>query len=98
MEIGIFRLTQEAITNARKHSGVKRVLVKLENSINGLNLLIKDEGRGFDVEGVMNSKKESYGIIGMKERAELFGGKIQIISKPGEGTKVIVEVPTEGEE
>jgi two-component system sensor histidine kinase DegS len=98
LEIALFRLAQESITNVRKHSGVNKALLKVENTGSKVVMVIKDTGCGFDVEGVMNSKRESYGIIGMQERAELIGGQMQIISRIGEGTQVIVEVPIEGEE
>lgn len=98
MEIAVFRLVQEAITNVRKHAGVNKALVKLEDTPTGLTIVIKDLGKGFDVDQVSESKPESYGIIGMKERAELLGGEIKIISSPGGGTQVIVEISTEGDE
>lgn len=98
LEVALFRMVQEAVTNARKHSGVNRAMVKLEHKNNHLSLVIKDKGRGFEEEYVRACKKDSYGIIGMKERAELLGGKMEIISSPREGTQVIIEVPTEGEE
>jgi len=98
LEIALFRLVQEAIANVRKHAGVKKAMVKMEETQSGLTLVIKDEGRGFSIDAVLNSGQESYGILGMKERAELFGGKIEIISALGVGTQVIVELPAEGEE
>lgn len=98
LETALFRLVQESITNARKHSGTKQVLVKIECTDERLCLVIKDEGCGFDEVQVRETKKDSYGIIGMKERAELLGGNIEVLSAPGEGTQVIIEVPTEGEE
>jgi len=98
LEIALFRLVQEAVANVRKHAGVNKALVKMEEMQSGLTLVIKDEGRGFNIDAVMNSGQESYGILGMKERAELFGGKVEIISALGVGTQVIVELPAEGEE
>jgi len=98
LEIALFRMVQEAVANVRKHAGVKKALVKMEEVPSGLTLVIKDEGRGFSIEKVMNSGQESYGILGMKERAELFGGRVEIISALGVGTQVIVELPAEGEE
>ncbi|MGI5912535.1 MAG: sensor histidine kinase [Syntrophomonadaceae bacterium] len=95
LEIVLFRLVQESITNIRKHAGVSRALVKLEDCGNMLTLVIKDEGVGFDLH--QKSNKESYGILGMKERVSLLGGKLDIISKPGAGTQVIIRVPLEGE-
>ncbi len=96
LEIALFRIVQEAITNARKHSGVSEAMVKLEVQGNILTLVIKDDGGGFELKD-SDKPKESYGIIGMKERVELFGGIIDIISSPGKGTQVIVKVPLEGE-
>ncbi|ABI67537.1 sensor histidine kinase [Syntrophomonas wolfei] len=96
MEIALFRLIQEAITNVKKHAGVNHAMVKIENTDKCLRLVIKDEGRGFSVEGA-RANKESYGIIGMKERVEIFGGEIEIISSPGSGTQVIVRIPWEEE-
>lgn len=95
LEIALFRLVQEAITNIRKHAGVKRALVKLEDNGKMLTLVIRDEGSGFDLDSTSN--KESYGILGMKERVNLFRGKLDIISTPGAGTQVIIKVPLEGE-
>lgn len=96
LEIALFRMVQEAITNIRKHSGAKKVLVKMEDKGRSLTLVIKDEGRGFDLERTVN-KSESYGIIGMRERVELLGGQVEIVSAPGKGTQVIITVPLEGD-
>jgi two-component system sensor histidine kinase DegS len=96
MEIALFRLVQEAVTNARKHSGAKRVQVKMEEKGKTLTLFIKDDGIGF-VPDKISSKQESYGIVGMKERVELFGGQLDILSEPGAGTQVVIKVPLEME-
>jgi len=98
LEIALFRLVQEAITNVRKHAGVKKAMVKLEASSAGLTIVIKDQGQGFDVDALLGSRQESYGIIGMRERADLLGGEIKIISNPGRGTQVIIELAAEGDE
>lgn len=97
LEIALFRLVQEAINNVRKHAGVKSAVVKMEDNDRYLTLIIKDEGEGFDVEQV-SANKESFGIIGMKERVELFGGELRIFSSPGSGTQVLIRVPLEGED
>jgi len=95
LETALFRMVQEAVTNIRKHAGVKRAIVKFEDNGSFLTLVIKDEGCGFEPNN--SSDKESYGILGMKERVNLFGGKLDIISTPGAGTQVIIQVPLEGE-
>ncbi len=95
LETALFRMVQESVTNIRKHSGVKRATVKFEDNGRILTLVIKDEGCGFEPEKTTNT--ENYGIMGMKERVNLFGGKLDIISAPGAGTQVIIQVPLEGE-
>ncbi len=96
LEIAIYRLVQEALTNIRKHAGINEALVKIEDKGSLLTLVIKDEGQGFDLNEV-GEKQESYGILGMKERVELFGGEIDIFSSPGKGTQVIIRVPIKEE-
>jgi two-component system sensor histidine kinase DegS len=96
LEIALFRMVQEAITNIRKHAGASRALVKMEDNGRSLMLVVKDDGSGFDVEKAAK-QSESYGIIGMKERVELLGGEVEIDSSPGQGTQVIITVPLEGD-
>jgi len=96
LESALFRLVQESITNIRKHAGVNKAMIKMEDKDKMLTLVIKDEGKGFAVENVLPDQ-ESYGIIGMKERVQLLGGELQIISQPDQGTQVIITVPLEGE-
>lgn len=96
LEIALFRMVQEAITNVRKHAEASKVLVKMEDNGQTLTLVVKDDGKGFDLDRV-SQKTESYGIIGMKERVELLGGDVNIISSPEQGTQVIITVPLEGE-
>jgi len=92
LEIALFRIVQEAITNVRKHSGSSKVSVRIEETGNMLLLLIEDKGKGFNAEKNPSSQ-ENFGIMGMKERVELFGGVIDIVSSPGGGTQVHVKVP-----
>ncbi len=97
LEIALFRILQEALTNSRKHSGANKAKVTLEEKDHHIALIVEDQGRGFEMEKVLQSQKESYGIIGMRERTELLNGKMEIISAPGAGTKIRVEVPTGGD-
>lgn len=98
VEIAVLRLVQEAAANVRKHAGVSKALVTMDDNAGVLTLTIKDEGSGFNVNGISGASKESYGILGMKERVQLLGGEIEITSSRGVGTKVIIKVPVEGEE
>lgn len=89
-EVALFRLIQESVQNALKHANACEIQVRLEMTKSAINVLIKDNGSGFD----MNQKKpESFGIIGMKERVELLEGKMEIDSKIGKGTTISVQVP-----
>lgn len=89
-EVALFRLIQESVQNALKHANACEIKVRLEMTNSAINVLIKDNGTGFD----MNQKKpESFGIIGMKERVELLDGKMEIDSKIGKGTTISVQVP-----
>lgn len=96
LEMALYRLVQEAITNVRKHAGVNEATVKMEEKAGFLTLIIKDEGCGFELDKVREGQ-ESFGILGMKERVELFRGEIDIISVLGKGTQVIVKVPIKEE-
>lgn len=89
-EVALFRLIQESVTNALKHSEATEIIVKLEINKARVAVIIKDNGSGFDIR---ERKTESFGIIGMRERVELLEGQFAIDSKPGKGTVVIIQVP-----
>jgi signal transduction histidine kinase len=93
MEQHLLRITQEAVTNALKHSGASRIGVKLHLDAHNLHLRIWDNGRGFDRQNVFSSRAGHFGLIGMRERAERLGGELRLASNPGEGTEVEVTVP-----
>lgn len=91
LENAIYRVTQEAITNACKYSRTERVAVELSQpSDNTVRVTIQDWGVGFKPELVA---KGSFGIEGIRERARLLGGQAEIVSAPGQGTKVTAEFP-----
>jgi PAS domain S-box-containing protein len=96
-EIGIclFRVLQEALHNAIKHSGVKRVEVRLMEQSDQVCLLISDSGKGFDVDSAMQGK--GLGLTSMGERVRLVNGTIAIQSKPMGGTTIEVRVPLESQ-
>jgi PAS domain S-box-containing protein len=97
MEIGIslFRVVQEALHNAIKHSGVKRVEVQLREESGEVHLLMSDLGKGFDLEAAMQGK--GLGLTSMRERVRLVNGTIAIQSKPMGGTTIHVRVPLTSE-
>ncbi len=88
-----FRLVQEALTNVARHASARRVRVGLLRHPGGLRLVVADDGVGFDPETAMEaaSRGASLGLAGMRERVELIGGKIAIISRRGIGTEIRVE-------
>jgi PAS domain S-box-containing protein len=89
-ENALFRITQEALNNARRHSGEKRARVVLTQGAGHLRLVIHDDGVGFDPSQVPDDR---FGLEGMRKRAQLCGGRTQIQSAPGQGTTIMVEVP-----
>jgi PAS domain S-box-containing protein len=89
----IFRVVQEALHNAMKHSGVKRAEVLLEEDSNGIHLIVRDSGRGFEMEEA--AKGPGLGLTSMSERVRLVNGTITIDSKPMGGTRVHVHLPVE---
>lgn len=91
-EVAIFRLIQECVNNAIKHGKSRDVWVKFEWRKEHVNITIKDNGTGFDTNIV---KKNSFGIIGMRERIELLNGNMELTSAENEGTHIIFKVPIE---
>ncbi|MFS8631047.1 MAG: sensor histidine kinase, partial [Bacillales bacterium] len=89
-EVSLFRLVQEAVQNALKHAEANEITVKVEMKNNLCTIIVRDDGKGFDV----NQKKEkSFGIMGMRERVELLNGTLSIKSTIGAGTVVTIQVP-----
>lgn len=89
-EVALFRLMQESVQNAIKHADPTLIQVKLQILKKNIIMIIKDDGKGFDV----NIKNEnSFGLVGMRERVEMLGGEIDIRSKQNAGTTVIINVP-----
>jgi signal transduction histidine kinase len=82
----IYRVAQEAVTNAARHAKAKTLTVNLESTGEKVTLTVHDDGVGFDVE--KKDKANDYGLEGMQERAQLVGGELTVSSKPGEGTTV----------
>jgi len=96
-EIGLslFRVLQEALKNAVKHSGVKRVEVQVVEQSNEVHLLVRDSGNGFDIEAARQGS--GLGLTSMQERVRLVNGTIAFESKPMAGTTIHVRVPFKSE-
>jgi two-component system, chemotaxis family, CheB/CheR fusion protein len=91
-ESALYRITQEALNNIMKYARPTRVDVLLERRDQQVVLIIEDDGVGFDPQAAMADGK-GLGLVGMRERATLVGGALEIESKPGEGTAVFARVP-----
>jgi two-component system NarL family sensor kinase len=95
LEILVFRVAQEALTNVLKHSGVKAASVRLSRHADWLELEVADAGGGFDPQRTFDSTLgvAGSGLRGMRDRLDLHGGRLRILSTPGEGTRVQATVP-----
>jgi len=98
LELGLslFRVLQEALHNASKHSGVGRIEVELHEEPGEIHLIVSDSGKGFDVEAAMQGR--GLGLTSMRERVRLVNGAISIKSEPMAGTTIHVRVPMESKQ
>lgn len=87
----LFRIVQEALTNISRHAEASRVRIALKHVGGSLTLEIEDNGRGMPLES--GSAPGHFGLIGIRERAYLFGGDMRITSKPGAGTTIVITLP-----
>ncbi|HEY7731688.1 MAG TPA: GAF domain-containing protein [Gaiellaceae bacterium] len=90
LETTLYRIVQEALTNVLKHADAQRVTIALVRQRGTIRAVVADDGRGFDAGA---SRRDALGLVGMRERAVLIGGRLSIESTPGGGTTLIVEVP-----
>jgi PAS domain S-box-containing protein len=91
IESNLLRISQEAITNAMKHSGANQINVRLSAGPEAVQLAIEDNGAGFDPH--VSTLSRGFGLISMQERADRIGGDLTILTKPGAGTKVHLLLP-----
>lgn len=99
--IAVFRIIQEALNNVRKHSKASSTSIIIEKSHTKLNLIITDNGIGFDIENYrkeLNPMEGGFGLMNIKERVELLNGKMNITSSQSTGTKLNISIPLKGEE
>jgi signal transduction histidine kinase len=94
VEIALYRVVQEALTNATKHSRASRVSIQIRRAGPHLCCSIQDDGTGFDVRAIQSDRrKKGLGLIGMQERLNAIGGSLLIDSAPGHGTTLFIQVP-----
>lgn len=94
VEVALFRIVQEIVSNIHKHACANNSVVKIELLNDRVNIQVRDDGKGFDLDKVMSNKeREGYGLIGMQERVQLLNGDINIVTAPGKGTSISISVP-----
>ncbi|MFC2172687.1 PAS domain S-box protein [Acidobacteriota bacterium] len=91
LSTALFRILQEALTNIARHANASAASVSLTETDDQIVLSIKDDGKGIREESIIS--QESYGLIGMRERAHSWGGAVRIMGLPGQGTTVTVSLP-----
>ncbi|MFC1988833.1 sensor histidine kinase [Chloroflexota bacterium] len=94
-ELQLLRITQEALTNVRRHAQATAVEVKLDTSKEAVEMIIKDDGQGFTLEDLEDSVPGYHGLNIVKERAEMLGGDLNISTALGEGTALMISLPIE---
>ena len=89
LETALYRIVQEALTNAQKHGGARGATIQVQEDQASVHVTVQDDGRGFD----STTQTRGFGLIGMHERADLLGGTLNIQSTPGNGTTVTAAFP-----
>jgi signal transduction histidine kinase len=92
LEITAYRVVQEALTNVARHSGARAAVVTVTAGDTELHVEIADRGRGFDATAAL-ARNDSLGLAGIAERVRLAGGKLEVVSLPGQGTRLHAEFP-----
>ncbi|WP_036719659.1 sensor histidine kinase [Paenibacillus harenae] len=89
----LFRIAQEALSNTLRHSKADAMEIRLQQIGKEVHMILQDSGIGFDLEA---KKQTSYGLLTMEERVNELGGSLQMLSKPGDGTRIHIMVPVDG--
>ena len=95
IEISLFRITQEAITNIQRHAKASHASVVVLRQRHEITLLVEDDGQGFDASMLSEKGDKCLGLLGMRERVALLGGSVVIETIPGEGTTIRAKIPIE---
>ena len=93
VQIGLYRILQEALTNVARHSGANKVSIRFTCSSSAFEVAVRDNGCGFDTKAVAVVSARRLGIQSMRERAAMLGGTLSFTSSKGKGTKVLVQIP-----
>jgi signal transduction histidine kinase len=92
IEHNLLRIAQEALANASKHSGARTIGVGLNYKTDQVQLVVHDDGAGFDLQTVAAPNSGHFGLLNMRERAEKIGARFSLVTQPGQGTEIIVTV------
>jgi ligand-binding sensor domain-containing protein len=94
LEHNVLRIAHEAVTNALRHAGARRLTIDLQFDRDALELRVRDDGRGFDPDVYLRGPRgEHFGLLGICERAQSMGGELHVRSRPGEGTEITCRLP-----
>jgi two-component system, chemotaxis family, CheB/CheR fusion protein len=93
IETTLYRIAQEALNNISKHAQASQVAIILERRNDHAVLIIEDNGKGYDLKSIPPGSRKRMGLVGMRERAALIGGTLEIESEPGKGTTVFARTP-----
>ncbi|NLG61942.1 MAG: sensor histidine kinase [Candidatus Cloacimonetes bacterium] len=92
-ELAVYRIVQESLSNVVRHAGAETVFVGMQRKDGVLEIVVRDDGRGFDLDYTLDDSGRGLGLFGMQERASYIGGTVDIDTSPGRGTEVRVRVP-----
>ncbi len=94
LEVAVYRIVQEALTNVTKHAQAASVKIELQRSPDRISCSVRDDGVGFDVSAT-SATKRGLGLVGIRERLDAVGGRLEITSAPRQGTAVTIIIPLE---
>jgi signal transduction histidine kinase len=100
VQVNLYRVFQESFTNISKHADAKEVSVEVKKEGRYISFVVKDDGKGFELNKIMNRKfnEKGVGLMAMKERMHMMGGTFEVNSLPGKGTTIKFVVPIEEKE
>jgi signal transduction histidine kinase len=94
IETALYRIVQEAVTNAIRHAGARNMEIRVWQEDAMVHAVVRDDGRGFDAEATMARRGDrGLGLLGMRERVDALGGRFVLRSAPGQGAEVAVVIP-----
>jgi PAS domain S-box-containing protein len=92
--LALYRIMQEALSNVVRHANARNLHLRIRARGQAVQATVEDDGRGFSIEEVMSAQRKGLGVLGMQERAIIVGGRVEIESAPGQGTRVQIRIPS----